>query len=307
MFIWECLPCSFILKLKANYYDMSVKKVTRKSMIIRESGRSTDFISPSFGFGCLLDCTYCYMKRHTKDNSLSVANNPNEILTAINNHVTFLPDRIPNQTDPTYYTYDIACNEDFALHAKYHQWEYIFDFFKSHHRAKASLATKIIPIEFLNYDPKSKVRIRFSLMPQKYSDLIEPNTPKIIDRIKAINSFIEAGYDVHINYSPIIVTENWLEQYEELFDYVNQYVKYKNQVLAECIFLTHNESKHIHNLEQSKPGEELLWYPDIQESKRSQYGGDNIRYKASYKAKYIEQFKALHAKIIPWNTIRYIF
>jgi pyruvate-formate lyase-activating enzyme len=36
-----------------------IEKVTRKSMIIRPSGRSTDFISPSFGFGCLYDCTYC--------------------------------------------------------------------------------------------------------------------------------------------------------------------------------------------------------------------------------------------------------
>ena len=38
---------------------MTVKKVTRKSMIIRPSGRSTDFISPSFGYGCLYNCTYC--------------------------------------------------------------------------------------------------------------------------------------------------------------------------------------------------------------------------------------------------------
>jgi hypothetical protein len=36
-----------------------VEKVTRKSMIIRPSGRSTDFISPSFGHGCLYNCSYC--------------------------------------------------------------------------------------------------------------------------------------------------------------------------------------------------------------------------------------------------------
>ena len=36
-----------------------IEKVTRKSMIIRPSGRSTDFISPSFGHGCLYNCTYC--------------------------------------------------------------------------------------------------------------------------------------------------------------------------------------------------------------------------------------------------------
>ena len=36
-----------------------IEKVTRKSMIIRPSGRSTDFISPSFGHGCLFNCSYC--------------------------------------------------------------------------------------------------------------------------------------------------------------------------------------------------------------------------------------------------------
>ena len=31
----------------------TVERVTRKSMIIRPSGRSTDYIAPSFGHGCL--------------------------------------------------------------------------------------------------------------------------------------------------------------------------------------------------------------------------------------------------------------
>ncbi len=67
---------------------MVVEKVTRKSMTIRPSGRSTDFISPSFGHGCLYNCSYCYMKRH-KPEGLSIATNPMDILTAINNHVWF--------------------------------------------------------------------------------------------------------------------------------------------------------------------------------------------------------------------------
>ena len=57
-----------------------VKKVTRKSMLIRPSGRSTDFISPSFGHGCLYNCSYCYMKRH-KPEGLNIATNTENILT----------------------------------------------------------------------------------------------------------------------------------------------------------------------------------------------------------------------------------
>ena len=282
-----------------------ITKVTRKSMEIRESGRSTDFISPSFGFGCLLDCSYCYMKRHTGSNDLSIASNTDSILTAINTHAAWLGPKKPNQTDENYWTYDIACNEDFALHSKHHQWGYIFDYFKGHSNIKASFATKIIPINLLDYDPEKKIRIRFSLMPQKISSLLEPNTPEILDRIKAINAFIDAGYEVHINFSPIVVYDGWLEDYKYLFEMVSDYVDYKDEVLSECIFLTHNKNKHLANID--RPGEDLLWNPDIQESKVSQYGGANIRYKRYNKSQYIKQFKEVHNKVIPWNTIRYIF
>ena len=66
-----------------------VEIVTRKSMQIRPSGRSTDFIAPSFGYGCIgFNCSYCYMKRHKPD-GLTVAKNIEDILTAIDHHVWF--------------------------------------------------------------------------------------------------------------------------------------------------------------------------------------------------------------------------
>lgn len=285
---------------------MTVKKVTRKSMIIRPSGRSTDFISPSFGYGCLYNCTYCYMKRHLPE-GLSVSKNVGDILTAINNHALFAIVDKPNQTHPEYVTYDISCNEDFALHAKYHPWEKIFDFFKDHPRAMGSFATKYVNESLLDYNPEGKIRIRFSLMPDKYSRILEPNTTPIDLRIKAIDRFIEAGYDVHINFSPVLVVEGWLTEYAELFRQVNGVVENKDKVKAEVIFLTHNKGKHRYNLEHKLPGSNLLWNESIQEAKESQYGGKNIRYKREKKAEFIRTFETIHNQIIPWNDIRYIF
>ena len=275
-------------------------------MLIRPSGRSTDFISPSFGFGCVYNCSYCYMKRH-KPKGLDIATNPEDILTAINNHVWFADVEKPNQTHPSYVTYDLSCNEDFALHAKFHDWQYIFDFFKNHPLAMGSFATKYVNKKLLDYNPEGKIRIRFSLMPQKYAYILEPNTSFIEDRIKAIDTFIDAGYDVHINFSPVIITDSWLVDYEWLFKQVNKYVINKDKVKAEVIFLTHNNSKHIYNTLNDITGEDLIWRPDIQESKTSQYGGENIRYKHDLKAQYIKEFIKLHDEIIPFNTIRYIF
>jgi spore photoproduct lyase len=283
-----------------------VEEVTRKSMQIRPSGRSTDFIAPSFGYGCLYNCGYCYMKRH-KPEGLSVAKNIEDVLTAIDHHSWFADVEKPNQTHNVYITYDIGCNEDLALHAKYYDFEKITEFFRIHEKAYGSFATKYVNPKLLEYSPGNAMRIRFSLMPQKYADILEPGTSKIIDRIKAIDQFIRGSWNVHINFSPVIVTEGWEAEYAALFQLVDKHVENKDIVKSEVIFLTHNKSKHEYNLKHGILGEELLWRPDIQEDKVSQYGGENIRYKSGLKEDYIRAFRSLHELIIPWNTIRYIF
>lgn len=285
-----------------------IKKLNRKSMLIRVSGRSSDYITPSFGYGCLYNCSYCYMKRH-KPTGLDIAINTNDILTEINNHAWFAVVDKPNQTHKEYITYDISCNEDFALHAKYHEWQKIFEFFIEHPKALGTFATKYVNYSLLEINPEMKIRIRFSLMPESIRSILEPNTSTIKERLDAINKFKEAGYDVHLNFSPVVVYDGWKKDYEELFKQVNLAVKeeYKSEVLAEVIFLTHNAKKHQYNLDNNLPGEDLLWRPEIQENKTSQYGGENIRYKHNLKAQYIKEWTKLHNEIIPWNTIRYIF
>jgi spore photoproduct lyase len=240
---------------------------------------------------------------------LDISTNTEEILTAIDHHSWFADSDVekPNQTHAEYITYDISCNEDFALHAKFHEWEKIFTFFRDHPKAMGSFATKYVNEDLLEFNPEGKVRVRFSLMPQKYANILEPNTTPIDLRIKNIDRFINAGYDVHINFSPVIVTDDWLIEYNELFRQVQGTVEHKDKVKAEVIFLTHNEAKHDLNLLNKFPGEDYLWKPEIQETKISQFGGENIRYKAGLKAQFIKQWTELHNSIIPWNTIRYIF
>lgn len=281
----------------------------RKSLGIWHSGRSTDYVAPSFGYGCMLNCTYCYMKRN-KPNGLSIAKNTGQILSMINNHCLFDAQEIekPNQTHPEYITYDIGCNEDFALHLKYHKnWKGIFQFFVDHPRAMGSFATKVVNDKLLEFNPKGKMRIRFSLMPQVFSSKVEPRTSPIIERIRAIDRFIDAGYDVHINFSPVIVERHWLDKYAELFHVINENVVNKDKVKCEVIFLTHNYQKHLYNVQHNLPGEQLLYKPGIQEEKTNLRGNRAIRYERHLKNMYVQQFKELHSHSIDWCTIRYIF
>jgi spore photoproduct lyase len=288
---------------------MKSKIVTRKSMLIRPSGRSTDFISPSFINECAYNCSYCYVKRHNAE-YITIAENVGQILSEINRHAFFAEVDKPNQTGD-YITYDIGCNTDMALHAKQTNWQYIFKFFRDHPLAMASFATKYVNRDLLHFNPEGKIRIRFSLMPYELSDPLEPNTSSIYERIMAVTKFLDAGYEVHLNFSPVIVHDNWLKHYESLFDNIARMAEHYNwaddRVKAEVIFLTHNEQKHWYNVANKLPGEEFLYTPKIQEQKVSQYGGANLRYEHRRKFDYIKQFTELHDRILPFNTIRYIF
>jgi spore photoproduct lyase len=148
-------------------------------------------------------------------------------------------------------------------------------------------------------------------MPENLRKILEPNTSDIFTRLIAVSYFLDAGYEVHLNFSPVVVYDGWLDDYKDLFEQVSNYASLyewnDDRVKAEVIFLTHNEAKHEYNLKHQLPGEEYLWRPDIQEAKTSQYGGENIRYRHDLKAEYIREWTELHDQIIPWNTIRYIF
>ena len=144
-------------------------------------------------------------------------------------------------------------------------------------------------------------------MPEKIRKVLEPSTAPIEKRIEAVDRFIDAGYDVHLNFSPVVLYDNWLTDYKELFETLNKNVSQKQNVKAEVIFLTHNKKKHLYNLENNIPGEDLIWRPDLQQDKISIYGGENVRYNHILKSGYIKEWTSLHDDIIPWNTIRYIF
>ena len=294
-------------ELSLHHYQVKTKVLVLgrlKTLSCRESGRSSDFIAPSLANGCFGACSYCYVDRNKPVNPITLFTNTEEILAAINKHAgQQLWPKIPNQTHPQYYTYDIGCNSDISVDATLSDnVKTTIDFFREHPKAFATFATKFVNQELLKYDPQRKTRIRFSLLPQKISKLIDVRTDSIQKRIEAINDFYQAGYEVHLNFSPVTVYKGWLEDYRELFRQLDGFVhpKAKEEMSCEVIFLTHNQQQHEANLAIHPKAEELIWAPAIQETKRSQFGGINVRYKVQRKVRWIHEFKILQQEIIPW-------
>ncbi len=289
-----------------------------KTQECKYSGRSSDFIAPSLANGCFGGCAYCYVDRHKAVNPITIFTNVDEILGTVNKHVMAQSwPKMPNQTDAHYYTYDIGCNSDISIDYSISDGiADVFQFFKDHERAKATFATKFVNYDMLKFNPERKVRIRFSLMPTAVSKLVDVRTDSIEKRLAAINQFYEAGYEVHVNFSPVIVYDrvrgvnrDWEEDYRELFQQLSAATsdEVKKQMECEVIFLTHNEHQHLNNLNINPQAEELLWLPELQETKRSSFGGINIRYQHQMKAQMIDTFVNMLTAEIPWCGIRYIF
>lgn len=285
---------------------------SKKSLTARPNGRSSDFIAPSTSNGCAMACSYCYVpRRKGYANPITAFVNIERILGYLERHAARQGEKpVPNQCDPVDWVYDIGENGDCSVDALVSDnVRDLVDLFARVPNAKASFATKFVNRDLLDYDPRGGTRVRFSLMPHRTSRLVDLRTSPVPARIAAVNDFVEAGYEVHLNFSPVIVQDGWLDDWAQLLDEIEDTVspRAKEQLACEIIFLTHNAALHEVNLGWHPRAEDLLWRPELQEAKRSQSGQWNVRYRAREKRKYVDQLTDLIAARLPSCRVRYAF
>ncbi|XVU29415.1 spore photoproduct lyase family protein [Actinoplanes sp. CA-054009] len=284
----------------------------KKSLSARPNGRSADFIAPSTANGCAMACAYCYVPRHKGySNPITVFANIDKILGYVQRHAGRLGVKpAGNECDPVAWVYDIGENSDCSVDALLSDnVRDLVELFRWIPAAKASFATKYVNRELLDWDPQGRTRVRFSLMPQDDAKLLDIRTSPIAERIAAIDDFVAAGYEVHVNFSPVVVRDGWLEAWAELLDQLDAGIgpAAKRQLACEVIFLTHNRDLHEVNLGWHPKAEEVLWRPGLQQPKRSQNGSWNVRYRTGSKGRYVQALTGLIAERIPYCRVRYAF
>jgi spore photoproduct lyase family protein len=284
----------------------------KRSLTARPNGRSADWIAPSTANGCAMACAYCYVpRRKGYGNPITVFANIEQITGYLSRHVARQGVKVePNQCDPQAWVYDVGENSDCSVDARVSDnVRDLVDLFRSLPTAKASFATKHVNRDLLSWDPQGRTRIRFSLMPREEAKLLDLRTSSIDERIAAVDDFVGAGYEVHLNFSPVVVSEGWQGRWAALLSELDDRLGMatKAQLACEVIFLTHNDKLHETNLGWHPKAEELLWRPDIQQPKRSQTGGVNVRYRTTWKGAWVRQLEALIGEHLPSCRIRYAF
>ena len=284
----------------------------KKSLSARPNGRSSNFIAPSTANGCAMACAYCYVpRRKGYANPVTVFTNIDRITRYLRGHASrqgVKPE--PDQVDPYAWVYDIGENSDCSVDALVSDnVADLIETFRELPTAKATFATKFVNPQLLDLDPRGRTRIRFSLMPDADSKLLDIRTSPIAERIAAIDSFVEAGYEVHLNFSPVVLRDGWERDWSQLLTRLDDALgaAFKQQAAAEVIMLTHNRELHEVNLGWHPKAEDMLWRPELQQGKRSQTGMWNVRYRNNPKRAGLQKLQALITTHTPWLRVRYAF
>jgi DNA repair photolyase len=296
-------------------------KIKRETLVLgiksglthTKNGRSADFIAASNSNGCLSSCQYCYVaRRKGGSNPLTIFVNVEEITASIRRHQTKLGAKpAPNQCDPRFWTYDIGCNADLSADSFVcDNPGFLVREFARMENAKACFATKTVHDDYWTaIDPKGRTRIRYSLMPQNIARYVDIGTSPVSERIRSVNKLVDAGYEVHLNFSPIIIyggdewKSGWTDLWREIDDTLS--LKAKAQMQCEVFFLTHSESLHDVNMQWNAKGEEFLWSPEIQVVKKT--APDTLVYEYAMRRRELAAFEDRLAKALPFCPVRYSF
>ena len=279
--------------------NAEIKHQNTKTLVTKDNNNSANCIAPNLVYGCFGGCvdTYCYMSRYN-GHRVFVNENVDDIFNSVVEWEKGFT-KVPDQQDPVYTMVDIACNTDLVLMQRYLP-EPLIDYLKrydNHPTLNSTMATKypsLLKLDVKKFNKKPRVRV--SLMPQRFADVLEPKMQKVARRIPEINRLKDLGWEVHVNYSPLVFYKKWKQDYSELFKMVKEIAGVNK---CEVIALTNHANQMARSSDQARELMSLSY-----EVKNS---SGVMRYPLKHKTRLLEEFKELYSQYFDLDTIRYIF
>lgn len=270
---------------------------TRKTHKFVPNHKTSDFLVPYTSSGCTAMCLYCYLVcNYNKCSYLRLFVNREEMLDKII--------KTSNKSEKEL-TFEIGSNSDLILENTITgNLEWTIEKFAENNYGYITFPTKFDMVDpLLPLNHKGRVVIRMSVNPQEVIKRIEIGTSPLDNRIAAINKLKQAGYKIGILVAPIILVDNWKEQYSELIKHLSEQLstEVKQDAFFELIFMTYS---YVHRKinEEAFPGTPNLYDSELMTGR----GMGKYSYKKEVREDAEKFMRELMQKHFPNNKIEYI-
>lgn len=269
----------------------------RKTHKFVPNHKTSDFLVPYTSSGCIAMCLYCYLVcNYNKCAYLRLFVNREQMLGKII--------KVANEAEKDL-TFEIGSNSDLILeNTIINNLVWTIENFKDNPKGLLTFPTKFDMVDpILPLDHKGKVIVRMSVNPREIIRTIEIGTSPLENRVKAINKLKDAGYKLGILIAPVILVEDWKEQYTELVQYLaeNLSEQVKKDVFFEIIFMTYS---YVHRMinQEAFPKQTNLYNQEIMTGR----GKGKYTYNKDVRQEAEIFLRDLMRKYFPHNEIKYI-
>lgn len=226
----------------------------RKTHKYVPNSKVSDFLVPYTSSGCTAMCLYCYLVcNYNKCAYLRLFVNREEMLEKIKKHAN---------KEARNYTYEIGSNSDLVLENTITgNLEWTIKNFAHNPYGRLTFPTKFHMVDsLLPLDHQGKIIFRMSVNPDEIINKIELGTSSLSERIKAVNQMCDADYPVGLLIAPVILTDDWKNQYSRLISQLADELspKVKRTAFIEIIFMTYSFVQNAINTDAFPNGVQLL-------------------------------------------------
>lgn len=269
----------------------------RKTHKFVPNHKTSDFLVPYTSSGCTAMCMYCYLVcNFNKCSYLRLFVNREEMLDKIIK-TSFKSDKE--------LTFEIGSNSDLILENTITQnLEWTIPKFAENGKGYLTFPTKFDMVEpILDLKHNGKVIVRMSVNPTEIIKRVEFGTSNLEGRVKAINKLKNAGYKIGILVAPIILIDNWQEEYENLIIYLKENLGKEAQrdIFFELIFMTYS---YVHKMINAEAFPNAIKIFD--EEMMTGRGRGKYMYKEKIREEAKKFFEEKMKKYFPNNEIKYI-
>lgn len=161
---------------------------------------------------CPGNCEYCYLQ--TTQGAYPYI----KVFVNLEDIFSIIKDYIGLKEDATTIFEVASLGDPLALEHITGSLSKVIDFFAGLENGRLRLVTKYGNVDsFLNLEHNNHTQIRVSINSNYVIDNFEHNTGSLDDRLEAITKLAHAGYPIGFLVAPIMVYDNWKEEYAILF------------------------------------------------------------------------------------------